>query len=88
MLNIIEFNDVSGTILEPKEKTRFAFIVSGKVFLAYDVTHILRHCAHLALVASIAHSMIEEIVTDEVRLHGIRPVVDLNTELGVEVVHI
>lgn len=41
MLNIIKFNDVTGTILEPEKKAWFAFIICSEVFLAYDVTYVL-----------------------------------------------
>ena len=42
----------------------------------------------VAVIAFDAASVREQVITDEVGLQGVRPVIDLYPELGVKVIHI
>jgi len=83
MLLVVKLNDVSSAILEPEKQAWFTLITNSEVLFADQVLH----SRVVTRLARVADSVDEKVVTDEICLHGIGPVVDLDTELWIKVVH-
>ena len=91
VLHVVKIDDVASTIFEPNEQAGFPIAGCGQVFLADYVAHALRDHTQptfVAVAALDAASVGEKVVTDEIGLQGVGPVVDLDPELRVKVVHI
>lgn len=84
MLFFIELNDVPGTILEPESQATLSSAIDREVLFCYQVLL----ARHRTTFASSASSVNEEIITDAIRLKGVRPIVNLNTIFRIQFVYL
>ena len=87
MLRVVDLYDVTGTIFESKNKTRFS-VFNCEVFFSDYVLHSCWAATtiHARIATFVTFSVWKEIVADYEHLQGVWPVVNWNIVLGVKLV--